>query len=177
MNALMIILMGVSILAGIYWQLILYNNDGGGLFYVFDNIVEKYEAPKRLYAPIFISLILFFGTIIWGIIAILVDDNSQLNTLDFLIYLFRIFILGFLWIVKSYFGPLILTFLLCVSIYYLFEYGQIKHIPLVSMLYHWAFEELPGWVEITYYVLVIINCFGGSLFDFFSETIIGSIDN
>jgi len=177
MTALMILLIGTILILGIYWQIKLFsidikrNNDFiSCLRYMYWELNFKSAfkmIPKRNWAPMILGPVLIIGTITWGIIVLLIDQNSTADINLVLGNTGKVFLLFIIFNVKSYLGPIITCFVASVAIYNFFTYGQLNTITIIQPLIDWIFDFCPFWIKGSYWTIFLFNSLAASFMDVF----------
>lgn len=178
MNALMIIVMGIISIVGIVWQVAIIKKDNDNDYSVPDFFENLFEGDivyafenlhKRLIPSIILGAIILVGTIVWMIIVLLVDSNSEVTSDLAFGILIKVVVLVLAFNFKSYFGPLVVCFVATVSVYNIFEYGFIEYINLLQPLIDWIFDYFPVWIKYTYWVIFLLNSALTSLYEVFDN--------
>jgi hypothetical protein len=68
-------------------------------------------------------------------------------------------------VVKSYFGPMVIAWTTLFSVYYLFEYGELRAIPIISLLINWIFGKAGSWIQLVYLIAIGFYCVSSSIYD------------
>ena len=153
------ILIGMSIIGGLWWQYYLRRK-------------EKYRGlPLRVKIPIIIGSVFTIGILTHGIIGIYMDEKSVLDWNEVLMNSLKSLVLFLTFTVKSYLGPIFTSLSTAILIYFLFEHSQITIMNFVLRFFEWIFMALPDWVEGAYLIGMGVIVVGGTLKDTFSDSV------
>lgn len=152
MDALGIILIGITACLTLYWQYRIASpeNDLYELIYLWD-----IESPNKFTWPFYFGVTIIIGSIIYGIIALVQGTSDYINSLyAYINLIMRCIVFAIILIVKTYFGPLVLGYVVSASIYFWFEDGELHLLPVFEQLLDWVFFSVSKPVHVLYTVLV-----------------------
>ena len=155
MNAIQVIVIGLISFLGLIWQFWLTDKD-------ISRKKESGVAPRRLYVPLVAGFLIVLGAIVYCIIVRLDPRKASIAWPTLLLWCSKAFVFALVINLKSYFGPLVVSFVASSELYYLMEYGEWHPVPLLSALADWVFEFGPHWVSIAYLVVQTVYCFATS---------------
>jgi len=162
MLALEIALIGGIAIGVIYWQYQLAFPGGSWDMAQFD----PEDLPNRVKIPFYVGMALFAGCIIYTIVTLSKGGNEHVPNLPRGIGLIiKSLVFWFFFIVKAYFGPIVLGIVLATVVYNLFEYGEFRSIPFFTWLADWVFGVASQTFHIIYVIVVGIYSFGASVID------------
>ena len=142
MNAIEIMLIGSVMLVAIIYQIYLFFYKDSTVFtkgewgnFSFDDI------PRRVKPPLALGLAAFLGCIIFAIFTSFMGAaDSAIVARKVIAYGIKAFILMIVACVKSYFGPIFSGLIISFTIYSLFEFGELKTIPVLRLFLGWVFS-------------------------------------
>jgi hypothetical protein len=152
MNAVPIIIVGFIMLIGLGWQGYLIGEKDSKKNW------EKDGPPGRLYAPLAVGMIVILGVFVYGLICLFDSKKTDYKFETFLLWNAKAIVFALVLNLKSYLGPLTASFCLSCEVYFLFEYGQLRPIPLLSALAGWVFEFAPDAISAVYLVISVLYC-------------------
>lgn len=142
MDSLPVILVGIIGLVSVVWQFKLFEEDGHGDF------------PVRLTSGLVISAIILIGVVFYSSYLLFDDQVKNYTILSAAKSIGLAVVFGFLFTVKSYFGPLVLGYVAGYSIYMFFQHDKLVIAPVIDWLLGLLFSNIPWWLDLTYTVVL-----------------------
>jgi hypothetical protein len=143
MDSLPVIIIGIVGLVSIGWQVILIERDQGGDF------------PKRVASGLIVSAIIIIGVTFYSSYRLFFDSAvKDYSVLSAAKGIGLAVVFGFLFTVKSYFGPLVLGYVAGYSVYMFFEHDVLVVAPVVKWLLGLLFSNMPQWLGMAYTVVL-----------------------
>jgi len=155
MNGIAILIIGVLMLIGIVWQYHLIGEKDG----------NWEDPPKRMIVPFLLGLVVILGVFVYSLIGMCDSKKAAFTFETLLLWNFKSIVFVVFMNLKSYLGPVVASFVACCEVYFLFEYGELRPLPLLSALAEWVFEFGPEWLAGTYLVLQTVYCLVSSGID------------
>jgi hypothetical protein len=161
MNAIQILVIGLISTIGLVWQVELLRKDSK------DRTLRRlrHTPLQRLKAPIKLGFVIVLGVIVYCVIVFLDPRKDSVSASTYLVWIFKAVSFAIVMGVKSYLGPLAVSFVLSSEAYAFLEYGEWHAIPLLSAFADWVFEFAPGWASTAYLVVQTVYSFTTSLVD------------
>lgn len=162
MNILAIVLIVVVIFLTCYWQYRVFSYEGD--LYNFIHLWDL-ESPNKLTLPFYFGILITIGSGIYSIIALIQGTNAYIhNVYDCLGLLSRCLVFSIIIIVKSYFGPLVLGYLVSMSIYCWFATGDMYICPVIEQLLKTVFYAAYKPLYVIYVLLLTLFAFSRSIY-------------
>lgn len=133
-----VILVGLPITLGVGWQFMVFRRDFGNS-----------KTPSRIKFSLFLGSVIIFGILVHSVFTLF--DNQQ--TVDIwlaLTMLFKATILGFMFFITSWLGPIYSGFLMAWCTYCLHSGSDLSHVPFLTALVSWVFNTASEGVVIAY---------------------------
>ena len=153
------IILGLVTLLAIFWQYKLCRKDLSELK------SRRRKFPKRLKFGSFLCILLLAGIATKGFIAIYLDKKDTYDFIQMGTDLKNSAYLSGIFLVKSYFGPLITMGSLAIACYFYFQYGEIGKLPIVSQIMDLSLSFAPDWLDNFYMIFYSGFAFVTSLMD------------
>ena len=126
--------------------------------------IGDYENPNFLTYPFYTSAVLVFGVLIYGIYALLIGGTELVGSgSGFLTLLVKSIVFSIITIVKSYCGPLVLSYVVVTTLYHLMISGSFSGLPLFTITLEWVFLNVSSPVHIIYTSVITIFAFNTTL--------------
>jgi hypothetical protein len=162
-----LLLGGISIL-GVYWQYKLLAKDKKHFKDVKDHKSIN-KAPARIKFGFWLCVLLIVGIIVHGIIAIHVDHQpytyAQIRS-----EVFKTMWFALVFLVKSFFGPILTMGSAAIAAYYYLNYGVIAKLPIVTAIMDFAASLGPDWLDNIYTLVYSSYAVVTSLYDTAADT-------
>lgn len=142
-----LIILGGIVVLGIYWQYKLCQKDTNE----FKSYRRKY--PSRIKWGAFLCGLLIAGIIVNGLIGIYIDDRRPYSGAQIWMQVRTTILFSFIFLIKSYFGPILTMGALAIAAYYYLNYGMLTNLPIVSAVMDFTASLAPDWLENIYTVV------------------------
>jgi hypothetical protein len=147
-QALGFLLLGGITILGLYWQYKLFSKDKKHFKDVkYHKSINK--APGRIKFGFWLCTLLIVGIIVHGLIAIHVDRQPYTYAQIWSQVLKTIWF-SLVFLVKSFFGPILTMGSAAIAAYYYLNYGIIAKLPIVTAIMDFAASFAPDWLENIY---------------------------
>jgi hypothetical protein len=151
---------GMIVLGGIYWQYL--------LSFKKDRVAEK-KIPRRIKLTAFICLVFITGIIGREIIEIYVVKDPSHSFTSLFQLSFHAILLSAVLLIKTYFGPLMMTSTLAVSSFYIITDGEFMPVMFINNMLSVIMEVFPDPFKDIYLVFTILYVTGTTFMDTFKE--------
>jgi len=138
-----ILLGGITILA-FFWQFKLCKKD------MTEIKRDGHKYPSRLTFGLILCGCLILGIITHGLIAIYIDERHSYTYTQMWDQVRPTLWFSLIFIIKSYFGPIITMGSLAIAAYFYINYGMLTNLPIVTDLMNFAGSLAPDWLEKVY---------------------------
>lgn len=159
---LLLVLYGVIVVLGISWQWNLlrkdyYYRDTSYRYYIpeYFSLLIPHFIPKRVIVPYVFGIVVFVGTLILSSFE-LYTYGIFFSESDWVENVLKAGIFFLIIILKSWFGPLLLSVSISYAIYLLSHGELISWVPILQELIDWIFSSLPDAVYILYVFVVLL---------------------
>ena len=157
---------------GLFWQYRLFTEDDNDWLRVFNfyNLFWLKYTPLRVKIASIIGSVITLGTIGYTIITLFDPEKHFPNEASLLFgAIGKAILVSMFLIFKSYFGPMFTMFVLSSGIYFGFEYGELRYIPILSGMFDWLFSNTPGFFKMSYLIGSTVYISLSSLYDTFNN--------
>ncbi|KFB66858.1 hypothetical protein [Candidatus Accumulibacter vicinus] len=152
MDSLPVIFVGIIGLASLVWQCKLFVEDAG-------------DCPVRVMSGLVISAIIMIGVIFYSSFLLFDAQVKNYTILSAAKSIGLALVFGFLFTLKSYFGPLVLGYVASYSVYMFFQHDILVIAPIINWLLGLLFPNIPWWLNLTYTVVLGLYLIAVSSFD------------
>lgn len=163
-----VILIGLVLIGGVYWQAYTIKEDGD----------KGRKKPLRLFVPMYFGVVVTVGLfgfqLIWAFhkadqVDIFSRSGSEMLAITgrLLVVVGWAALRGVLFTLvlslKGYFGPLVTSAMAAVSVYQLFEFGELRVVRLMEIFLEFVFSQAPTWLQVGYTFVLLLFCAAGPL--------------
>lgn len=167
-RALGFLLLGGITILGLYWQYKLFSKDRK-LFKEVKNYKSINKAPARIKCGFWLCVLLIVGIVVHGLIAIHIDHQPITYTQIWVEVRTTIWF-SIIFLVKSFFGPILTMGSAAIAGYYYLNYGIIAKLPIVSAIMDFAASLAPDWLNNIYTLIYSGYAVVTSLYDTTADT-------
>lgn len=160
MRSLEVVLLAVVILAGLRWQVFLFQKDSKHPF-----------PPRRLYLPLLASLCVFVGYACIAVLSLVDERKPEFGIEAAGELLFKAVIFTVALNVKTFLGPWFVAYSIGGAIYCYFEYQELRFWPLLDVLLDWVFDGTPRWFKYAYLALTTVYSLVSSIVDGWEDNV------
>ncbi|MBL8398954.1 MAG: hypothetical protein JNL84_12580 [Candidatus Accumulibacter sp.] len=157
MDSLPVILVGIIGFISIVWQFI--------LIFIKD---QSSDFPVRLIGGFLVSAVILIGVVFYSSYLLFDSQVKDYTILSAGKSIGLALVFGILFMLKSYFGPVVLGYVAGYSIYMFFQHDKLVISPIIDWLLGLVFSNIPWWLGGAYTVLLalyLIVVSGIDLFD------------
>jgi hypothetical protein len=169
MNPVAAALAGIVMTAALAWQLVLWNR--WGMTESSDKAIAKKAETAfltGLVLPIALAAIVAIGIVTMGVVSLADSQNTSFTLPVFFSYLGKAFVLVVLTAAKAGLGVLVAGYVVAAEIYFVFTYGSLRPVPLLTALLDWIFSFGPNWLGVVWLgSQVTWSVVTGAVFTFF----------
>ena len=144
-NSLPVIIVGVIGLVSVIWQFSLFANDE-----------LDYDIPVRVRGGLIVGGIVLLGVIMYSSYLVLDPQRPEFTFFTALKNVGLAALFATLFLLKSFFGPLVLGYLAGYSVFKFFEYDELMIAPGIDWLLSLVFNNIPPSLEIAYTIIVTL---------------------
>ena len=122
------------------------------------------DVPSRAMIPMVFGLIAVLGCVLYAAFSLLTNSHSPIQQPgDAIAFVFRSVVFWIVVTAKGYFGPLVVGFVISFAIYNLFEFQELRAIPIFRAIGDWVFASSSSALHWTYVGIIFTYSFGTSL--------------
>jgi len=144
-----VILLGALFVGFIYWQI---------------QLLEEGN-DDRIIIPSIFSVVVFVGVFVLGVLSLNDSRKPEFSMAIFFLNLIKAFVFGVVFLLKVWFGPIAIGIVVCSTVYFFFEYGEFRAIPLLNTILGWIFSNFNEWIKATYMIGTGLYILGSTIYD------------
>ncbi len=156
MDSLPVIIVGIIGLVSVGWQFKLLENDQlvGRFGYRSRYLYDLDHLPLRLKSGLVVGAIILVGVVFYSSYLLFDPKITNYTILSAAKCVGLALVFGLLFVLKSYFGPLVLGYVAGYSVYMFFQHDKLIIAPVVDWLLGLLFAHIPPWLDMSYTILL-----------------------